>query len=412
MQKWFAMRLWSAAVAVALALAFGVAPAQSAPFVYVTNARGGDVSQFDIGAGGLLTPLIPAAVPAGIVPGGVAVSPDGRSVYVANYDGESVSQYDVGADGTLSPKNPATVATDISLRVGDVAVNTDGKSVYVTATLPEGREWPGYVLQFDVGAGGTLSPKSPPTVPADFFASGVAVSPDGKSVYVTANSGPLGYLGYVLQYDVGAGGALSPKTPALVLADACPSGIAVSPDGQNVYVANACTGPEGVVSQYDVGAGGVLFPKDPPAVVAGIGPSALAVSPNGQNVYVANTSSPFSSASVSQYDVGAGGLLSPKSPASVLTGGIHTGGVAVSPDSQNFYVTSGEAVSQYDVAADGSLSPKNPARVAAGIGPSGIAITPLARVPTGKEQCKEGGWRDFPRFRNEGKCVSFVQTHR
>jgi hypothetical protein len=28
--------------------------------------------------------------------------------------------------------------------------------------------------------------------------------------------------------------------------------------------------------------------------------------------------------------------------------------------------------------------------------------------PTSKEQCKDGGWRNFPGFKNQGDCVSFV----
>jgi hypothetical protein len=29
----------------------------------------------------------------------------------------------------------------------------------------------------------------------------------------------------------------------------------------------------------------------------------------------------------------------------------------------------------------------------------------------GKEQCKSGGWHNFPQFRNQGNCVSFVAAH-
>ena len=54
--------------------------------------------------------MSPATVAAGLNPEGVAVSPDGESVYVANVSSDNVSQYDVGAGGALSPKNPATVA--------------------------------------------------------------------------------------------------------------------------------------------------------------------------------------------------------------------------------------------------------------------------------------------------------------
>jgi hypothetical protein len=31
-------------------------------------------------------------------------------------------------------------------------------------------------------------------------------------------------------------------------------------------------------------------------------------------------------------------------------------------------------------------------------------------LPTSKDQCKNGGWRNFPGFKNQGDCVSFVAT--
>ncbi len=36
-----------------------------------------------------------------------------------------------------------------------------------------------------------------------------------------------------------------------------------------------------------------------------------------------------------------------------------------------------------------------------------------AGPPTSKDQCKNGGWKTFdnPTFKNQGECVSYVQTH-
>jgi hypothetical protein len=31
-------------------------------------------------------------------------------------------------------------------------------------------------------------------------------------------------------------------------------------------------------------------------------------------------------------------------------------------------------------------------------------------LPTSKEQCKNSGWRNFPQFKNQGDCVSFVNN--
>src|SRR5512133_1402076 len=152
------MRLWSAAIAVALALAFGAAAAQAAPFVYVTSSSGppdylGKILQYDIlGAGGQLTPLSPPSVAVAGRAENIAVSPDGKSVYVTGdsgspaYAGE-IFQYDVGPEGTLSPKTPAKVATG-DLAPGNVAVSPDGKSVYVTASSGD-PTYQSYVLQYD-----------------------------------------------------------------------------------------------------------------------------------------------------------------------------------------------------------------------------------------------------------------------
>jgi hypothetical protein len=30
--------------------------------------------------------------------------------------------------------------------------------------------------------------------------------------------------------------------------------------------------------------------------------------------------------------------------------------------------------------------------------------------PTSKEQCKHGGWKNYPQFKNQGDCVAFVAT--
>jgi DNA-binding beta-propeller fold protein YncE len=121
------------AALVMLMAGWAALPGQAVAFVYVANegvsapTGPGSVSQYGIGAGGLLAPLSPSTVAAGSNSEALAVSPKGDSLYVANASSDNVSQYDVGAGGALSPKSPATVAA------GDgpfgVAVSPDGQSV-------------------------------------------------------------------------------------------------------------------------------------------------------------------------------------------------------------------------------------------------------------------------------------------
>ena len=82
--------LTTAIVGMVASLLGAAAAARADPFAYVPNTEDrshffrGSVSQYDVGAGGLLAPLSPATVAAGFSPFGVAVSPDGQSAYVTN----------------------------------------------------------------------------------------------------------------------------------------------------------------------------------------------------------------------------------------------------------------------------------------------------------------------------------------
>jgi hypothetical protein len=38
-------------------------------------------------------------------------------------------------------------------------------------------------------------------------------------------------------------------------------------------------------------------------------------------------------------------------------------------------------------------------------------IEPIPVAPSSKEQCEGGGWQNYPQFKNQGDCVSFVTTN-
>jgi DNA-binding beta-propeller fold protein YncE len=179
-----------------------------------------------------------------------------------------------------------------------------------------------------------------------------------------------------------------------------------------VYVTLLANFPEpgsAAVGQFDVQADGALTPKNPPTVPTESGPQGLAVSPDGRSVYVANT---FGN-SISQYNASPDGALAPKSPTSLPAP--LPFGVAVSGDARSVYVTTAGptdigTVSQFDIGTGGVLIPKNPPTVTAGVGAAAVAVGPdLTPPPTSIQQCQHGGWRAFG-FKNQGACVSFIAT--
>jgi 6-phosphogluconolactonase len=304
---------------------------------------------------------------------------DTGTVYVTNEGtpgGDDVSQYAIGHAGNLFPLSPPTVATGLTPIF--LAVTPDGKSVYVSSEVD------GTVSQYTADPlTGTLSPKTPPTVAPGPFPVGIAVTPDGKSAYVAS------FLNAdIAQYNIDpVTGALSPKTPPAVApgGPAGPWGVAVTPDGKSAYVTDRGTN---TVLQYDIApTTGDLSPKTPASIPAGAGNEVneVAVTPNGKSVYVTNTGGGFGN-TLSQYNVDpVTGALSPKVPATVATG-LGPFGVAVTPDGRSVYVTNvgnelgpppGTTLSEYNVnPLTGALSPKVPATVATGTGPRGIAVTP------------------------------------
>ena len=224
------------------------------------------ISQFDILADGSLAPKSPPRVPlSGTGSRHIAMSPDGAHLYVAHSGTGGMSQFDVDGAGRLTPKTPATIAGP-SLTIG-LAVTPDGRSLYLPAASEH------VVYQYDIGPDGALTSKTPPTVPANDDQL-IVVSADGRSAYGTSAGS------FVDQWDIGSGGVLVPKTPAFATAPARMAGwMAVTPDGRSLYVTGGTGDDPTRTYQFDIGANGTLAQKSIPSVVTGGTSGGLAVRP-------------------------------------------------------------------------------------------------------------------------------------
>ena len=345
-------------------------------------------------------------------PNAVAVSPDGAQVYAVssqNIATGAIAFLNRAADGTLSSGGCLT-ATNTACGTAvtglaspaDIVVSPDGANVYVVTGQGSFGASAGTIVSFARAADGTLTPLgcianqgnnicgAGNTTPGLAGVGGVAISPDGTSVYASARSpdadpNTSGATGALISFQRGPGGAL---TPAGCIAETgsavCgagntsaglrgPADVTVSADGATVYVAAGnfrlapgplLNGDDAAVTAFRRDANGALTPlgcvaqtgsgECGGATMEGLRRGVeLAASADGHDLYVAGRAG-FPTATepgaLAQLVRGADGSLTPggcyAGPATTLCGadralpGLgHPTGVAITPDDTGVYVT-------------------------------------------------------------------------
>jgi DNA-binding beta-propeller fold protein YncE len=326
------------ACVVALALPSSATAARTA---YFADPGAGQIAQFAVGAGGSLTALDPAGVPAD-EPRRLAMTPTGTDLYATADD--AVLQFDVATDGRLTAKpQPLVYAGD---EPHSIAVHPDGTSVYVTDADH------GKVRQFDVGPDGELIAKDPPYVWAGYEPRGVAVSPSGDAVYVLAAGG-------IVVFDVAADGALTRRDQRVEVPSRHLEDVALTPDGAFLYT----TSGDGRVFQFAVAADGTPVSLAPAELVTGERAIGIAVAPDGSAVHVTARSWAQAWRRVLSFAVGADGALTPAGETEVpYVPWKRLGYLGMSPDGLSLFVAGGDGF-LFDIGAPAGLVPKAPPSV-------------------------------------------------
>jgi YVTN family beta-propeller protein len=227
--------------------------------------------------------------------GGVAFSPDGNSLYVSGGNAGCISVFSVGGDGTLTaapslvlpglksalPRkaNPATDPGRDPMRqdrieenayLGGLAVSPDGKTLYIANVAGDS------VFSIDVTTGAIGVERK---LEGYDRPGAVTVAPDGKTVYVA-----LWGRSSVLALD-----PATLETRATFPSGSHPNALLLTQDGARLFV--SC-GNDDSVDSFETDSGAMserINMRMTPRAPAGATPSALALSPDQKSLYVVNS---------------------------------------------------------------------------------------------------------------------------
>lgn len=347
-----------------------------------------------------------------------------RFVYVANegelniaggISGASISQYAVGTDGTLMPLTPAEVTAGV--RPGAITIDPSGQFVYVRSG--NGTSGGTTIWQFNISASGALAPMSTPSVSSFDSIGSMVIDPAGAYLYSSRGLD-------LLRYPINADGSLATPLVQTLLTTGGLRGITFDRAGEHAYIGGENEHGDGVVYQFSVASDGSLTAMTPPSIEIGLpfayapfgepfdrfmytidnafsrivqfqrNENATLARLNHEPTYSATVfpwdmqAEPFgrfayviAPATISTFDIGETGLLTPSVPASV-SANFPESFTAFTLDfsGENAYVTGSDpdndiyVLHQYRIGADGALTKIVWGSVATGIRPRAIAVAP------------------------------------
>ncbi len=233
---------------------------------------------------------------------GLAFAPDGKRIYLANVNG-SVKVFEVAAEGTVTGNHswplPGANAPRRKLEIASgLAVSPDGRRVYVCGNLSN------QLFELDAATGAVLRTFPVGVAPYEMVLVGGKayvsnwggrrpgltdlIGPAGRGTTVRVD--PVRFIaneGSVSIVDLAAGKDAG-KSSTEVVVGMHASALAVSPNGRHVVVANANSDNLSVIDTRKDRVVETIWMKARPSDLFGASPNALAFAPDGRTLFVAN----------------------------------------------------------------------------------------------------------------------------
>ena len=229
---------------------------------------------------------------------GLVFSPDGSRLYLSNVNG-SVKAFSVGPDGGVRPSHSISLpAANAPRREEEIpaglAVSPDGRKLYVCGNLSN------RLLEIDPETGLVFRTVDVGVAPYDVVLAGGKAyvsnwggrrpgpgdltGPAGRGTEVRVDATlRVASEGSVSVVDLAAGAVAKD-----ILTHLHASALALSPDGRYLVCANAASDNLSVIDTRSDEAVETIWAKASPADLFGASPNALAFSPDGETLYAAN----------------------------------------------------------------------------------------------------------------------------
>jgi 6-phosphogluconolactonase len=321
------------ASAVSAALVLGITAcgqSNTIAFVYIAsaNANPGAVYAFaSDGESGALTQLQGSPFPAGRNPIGLVTTPNNKEVYALNHDDNTVIEFIVGSDGKLFSQNTYNIKSGTN--PNGMAVGPDGKTLYVVEAYglapnntPYSPTTPGIgaLVQFPINADGSLGTEAAyPTCNNPVAVTVLGSATNAAGGAVYVVNDPAGQLTTLID------------TVATENRGATGSATVIYP------AVGACSGGAsavGQVSSYVINSDNSLTTGAGSPFAAGVAPDAITTDPTNRFVYVTD----FKQNLILSYSVqGTGGAIVPLVTSTTPTGNLPSA-ITVDPTGKYIYV--------------------------------------------------------------------------
>lgn len=269
-----------------------VAVDPSGHYLYATNSVGNSILMYSIESStGLLIPLHPASVPVESYPYAVSIDPSGHYLYVTKIVGSdptaTISMYYLDQNtGLLTPLNPLTVTA--GLNMSGITVDSSGRYVYALDSTSNNLFM--YGINMNTGI---LTPLNPSTISTGNNPYKITSNPTGTYIYVSNSVDNT-----ISMYRIESSTGLLTSIDIPVSTESEPIGITVDPTGRYMYAVNLKSNS---ISMYKISLNtGLLTRLNPTTISTGLQPWEIAIEPTGQYAYVTNGDNTVSMYSIVQ----------------------------------------------------------------------------------------------------------------